>query len=112
PDPDRHGTRRAPSGPNAAIVLNFATHTILIAGTRYAGEIKKEIFTALNYVLPLEGMFPMHCAANVGPQGDTALFFGLSGTGKTTLSADHRRSLIGDDETGWSAAGVFNCRGG
>lgn len=112
PDPDRHGTRRPPSGPTAAIVINFATHTILIAGTRYAGEIKKAIFTALNYVLPLEGMFPMHCAANVGPQGDTALFFGLSGTGKTTLSADHRRGLIGDDEHGWGHSGVFNFEGG
>ena len=112
PDPDRHGTRRPASGPTAAIVVNFATHTILIAGTRYAGEIKKAIFTTLNYVLPLEGMFPMHCAANVGTQGDTSLFFGLSGTGKTTLSADHRRGLIGDDEHGWGHSGVFNFEGG
>jgi phosphoenolpyruvate carboxykinase (ATP) len=112
PDPTRHGTRKPPSGPSAAIVLNLAKRTVIIAGTRYAGEIKKSIFTALNYLLPLQGVFPMHCAANVGPAGDTALFFGLSGTGKTTLSADHNRGLIGDDEHGWSNSGVFNFEGG
>ncbi len=112
PDPARHGTRKPPSGPTAVIALNLATRTVIVAGTRYAGEIKKAIFTALNYLLPLEDIFPMHCSANVGTQGDTALFFGLSGTGKTTLSADHKRGLIGDDEHGWGASGVFNFEGG
>ena len=112
PDPERHGVRRPPHGDTAAIVLDLASRTIVIAGTRYAGEIKKSIFTVLNYLLPNVGVLPMHCSANVGADRATALFFGLSGTGKTTLSADPGRGLIGDDEHGWSDAGVFNFEGG
>ena len=106
-DPQVHGTK---SG--TFILISFDQRTILIGGTRYAGELKKAIFTILNYLLPLKGVLPMHCSANVGKQGDCALFFGLSGTGKTTLSADPERRLIGDDEHGWSDDGIFNFEGG
>jgi phosphoenolpyruvate carboxykinase (ATP) len=96
----------------AFIVVNFERRIVLIGGTSYAGEIKKSIFTVLNYYLPQRHILPMHCSANIGPKGDTAIFFGLSGTGKTTLSSDPTRNMIGDDEHGWANDGVFNFEGG
>jgi phosphoenolpyruvate carboxykinase (ATP) len=106
-DPARDGTRS-----ETFILIDLGRRIVLVGGTRYAGEIKKSIFTALNYLMPERGVLPMHCSANVGPGGDVALFFGLSGTGKTTLSSDPTRRLIGDDEHGWSDDGVFNFEGG
>ena len=106
-DPERHGCRS-----DTVIAVSFTEKLILIGNTEYSGEMKKGVFGLLNYLLPAQGVMPMHCSANIGADGKSAIFFGLSGTGKTTLSADASRTLIGDDEHGWSDTAVFNFEGG
>jgi phosphoenolpyruvate carboxykinase (ATP) len=109
PDPKRHGGRE---GSDTQVAIDFTNKIVLICGSSYAGEMKKSVFTTLNFYLPAQNVVPMHCSANVSHDGESALFFGLSGTGKTTLSADPNRILIGDDETGWGPDGIFNFEGG
>ena len=106
-DPERHGVRS-----ETVIACDFTNKIVLIGGSKYAGETKKSVFSFLNYLMPSRNVMPMHCSANVGSDGDSAVFFGLSGTGKTTLSADPKRTLLGDDEHGWSPQGIFNFEGG
>ncbi len=109
PEPKRHGGRE---GSDTQVAIDFTNKIVLIAGSSYAGEMKKSVFTTLNFYLPARNVVPMHCSANVSLDGESALFFGLSGTGKTTLSSDPNRILIDDDEHGWGPDGIFNFKGG